>query len=154
MLLFLMMRMAPEEQIAEAAELNFWKARSAVFDKNLRVIYNLIQQKSCLTPSKKKYIVKSYFLLNDFLLNLILFIAPVGPGALHVTDAGYQMAICSLFVWCVRVWSTHTRTARIWMYIKRPDKKFRTIQWCHNLVFWKLDENMRKAQNIMEWHSR
>ena len=85
--------MAPEEQIAEAAELNFWKARQAVFDQNLQVMYKLIQQTSCLTPSKKKYIDKSNFLFNDFLLNLILFIVPVGPGALHVTDAGYQMAV-------------------------------------------------------------
>lgn len=105
---------------------------------------------------KKKYIDKNYFLFKDFLLNLILFIASVGPGALHVPDAGYQMAILQFAcLMCQGMKYSYPNgkhqnhptglQSRIWMYMKRPNEEFRTIQWCHNLVFWKLDENMRNA---------
>ena len=120
-----------EEQIAEAAELNFWKARLAVFNKNLQVIYKLIQKKM---PHSFQTLWTWFFSLRP----------SVQAHSMSQTQAT-KWQFCSLFVWCVRVWSTHTGTARIWMYMKRPDEEFRTIQWCHNLVFWKLDENMRKA---------
>ena len=113
MLLFLMMRLAPEEQIAEAAELNFWKARLAVFDKHLQVIYKLIQQKnSCLTPSKKKSIlIKATFFLRISCWTWFFSLRPsVQAHSMSQTQAT-KWQFCSLRVWCVRVWSTHTRTA-------------------------------------------
>lgn len=123
-----------EEQIAEAAELNFWKARLAVFDKNLQVIYKLIQ-KNCLTPSKPFELDSFHCARRSRRTPCPRRRLPNGSFAVCLFDvSGYEV-----------LWSTHTGTARIWMYMKRTDEEFRTIQWCHNLVFWKLDENMRKA---------